>query len=106
MKKLLINFVLMAAVTLSLTSCEKSELEHVDVSGTGATTIEMSRGAALSSTGTTGTSVVTLNYIVGEKLFPGKVIPKLTVYYLTNTQTGATSVSSSARTVLYTATNV
>ncbi|RZK73126.1 MAG: hypothetical protein EOO92_19000 [Pedobacter sp.] len=70
------------------------------------TTIEVAKVAGLSATGTVGTSVVTLNYIVGEKLFPNKVIPKLTIFYLKNTQTSASAVSSSVRTVLRTANNV
>jgi hypothetical protein len=106
MKKLISKFALLAILAVSITSCEKSPLEDVEVTGTGATTIELARGAALSATGTTGSSVVTINYVVGEKLFPSKVIPKLIVYYLTNTKTGNTSVSSSVRTPLFTATNV
>lgn len=106
MKNLITKFALLAVLAGSISSCEKSPLEEVEVTGTGATTIELARGAALSATGTTGTSVVTLNYVVGEKLFPSKVIPKLIVYYLTNTKTGNTSVSSSVKTPLFTATNV
>lgn len=106
MKKLITKFSLLVALAISVASCEKSDLEHVDVPGTGATTIEIAKGAALSANGTSASSVVSLNYIVGEKLFPSKVIPKLVVYYLTNTQTGPTAVSSSVRNVLFTATNV
>lgn len=106
MKNLITKFALLAILAVSISSCKKSPLEEVEVVGTGATTIEIAKTAGLSATGTTGSSVVTLNYIVGEKLFPSKVIPKLTVYYLTNTKTGNTSVSSSTRTVLYTANNV
>lgn len=93
-------------IVLSMSACKKDPNAEKEVSSTGGTTIELAKGAAISSTGTVGTSVVTLNYIVGEKLFPSKVIPKLTVYYLANTQTSATAVSSSVRTILYTATNV
>lgn len=93
-------------IVLSMSACKKDPNAEKEVSGTGGTTIELAKGTAISSTGTVGTSVVTLNYIVGEKLFPSKVIPKLTVYYLANTQTSATAVSSSVRTILYTATNV
>jgi hypothetical protein len=107
MKNLIIKFVMMVGITLSITSCEKSEQEDVDVVGTGSTTIEIAKGSdALTTTGTTATSVVTVRYIVGEKLFPNKVIPKLTVYYLKNTQTSASAVSSSVRTELFTASNV
>lgn len=107
MKNLISKFTLLVLLSVSISSCEKSPLEEVEVEGTGATTIEIAKdGTALSATGAVGTSVVTLNYIVGEKLFPNKIIPKLTVFYLTNTQTGPTSVSSSSRTTLYSATNV
>ena len=106
MKKLISKFALLAVLAVSFSSCDKSDLEDVEVSGTGATTIEVAKVAGLSATGTTGTSVVTLNYIVGEKLFPNKVIPKLTVSYLTNTQTSTTTVSSTTRATLFTANNV
>jgi len=106
MKKLISKFALLAVLAVSFSSCDKSDLEDVEVSGTGATTIEVAKVAGLSANGTVGTSVVNLNYIVGEKLFPNKVIPKLTIFYLKNTQTSATAVSSSVRTVLRTATNV
>jgi hypothetical protein len=107
MKNLIIKFVMMIGITTLITSCEKSDQEHVDVAGTGSTTVELAKGSdALTSTGTTATSVVTLRSIIGEKLFPNKVVPKLTLYYLSNTQTSTTTVSSSVRTVLYTATNV
>ncbi|TCC91864.1 hypothetical protein EZ428_08940 [Pedobacter frigiditerrae] len=106
MKKLISKFALLAVLAVSFSSCDKSDLEDVEVAGTGATTIEVAKVAGLSATGTVGTSVVTLNYIVGEKLFPNKVIPKLTVAYLKNTQTSSTAVSSSVRTTLYTANNV
>lgn len=95
-----------SVVVLSMSACKKDPNAEKEVSGTGGTTIELAKGNAISATGTVGTSVVTLNYIVGEKLFPSKVIPKLTVYYLANTQTSATAVSSSVRTVLYSASNV
>lgn len=106
MKNLITKFSLLAVLAVSISSCEKSPLEEVEVAGTGATTIEVAKDAGLSATGTTGTSVVTLNYVVGEKLFPNKVIPKLTIFYLANTQLTATTVSSAARTQLYSATNV
>lgn len=106
MKNLISKFAILAVLAISFSSCEKSDQEDVVVPGTGETTIEVAKGAGLSATGTVGTSVVTLNYIVGEKLFPNKVIPKLTVSYLKNTQTSASTVSSSVRTTLYTATNV
>lgn len=109
MKKILSKITIVGVVlSIALSSCEKSPVAELEVPGTGATTIELAKNVAVSSTGTTGASTVTVNYIVGEKLFPNKVIPKLTVYYLTNTQTGPTSVSSSSgtRTQLYTATNV
>lgn len=106
MKNLITKFALLAILAVSISSCKKSPLEDVEVSGTGATTIEVAKVAGLSATGTVGTSVVTLNYIAGEKLFPNKVIPKLTVAYLKNTQTSASAVSSSVRTTLYTANNV
>lgn len=106
MKKLISKFALLALLAVSFSSCDKSDLEDVEVTGTGATTIEVAKGAGLSATGTVGTSVVTLNYIVGEKLFPNKVIPKLTIFYLANTQLTATTVSSAARTQLFTANNV
>lgn len=102
MKNLITKFALLAVLAVSISSCKKSPLEEVEVSGTGATSIELAKGAALSATGTTGTSVVTLKYIAGEKLFANKIIPKLTVYYLANTPTAQTAV----RTVLFTATNV
>lgn len=107
MKNILSKITLIASVMIvSLSSCKKDPNAEKEVSGTGGTTIELAKGAAISATGTVGTSVVTLNYIVGEKLFPNKVIPKLTVYYLANTQTSTTAVSSSVRTQLFTATNV
>ncbi|MBT2560625.1 hypothetical protein J7E50_07240 [Pedobacter sp. ISL-68] len=107
MKNILSKVMVTASiVVLSMSACKKDPNAEKEVSGTGGTTIELAKGAAISATGTVGTSVVTLNYIVGEKLFPSKVIPKLTVYYLANTQTSATAVSSSVRTILYTATNV
>lgn len=102
MKNLITKFALLAVLAVSISSCKKSPLEEVEVVGTGATTIEIAKSAGLSATGTTATSVVTLNYIVGEKLFPSKVIPKLTVYYLANTPTAQTAV----RTILFTANNV
>ncbi len=89
-------------IVLSMSACKKDPNAEKEVSGTGGTTIELAKGAAISATGTVGTSVVTLNYIVGEKLFPSKIIPKLTVYYLANTQTNTSSV----RTQLFTASNV
>lgn len=91
-----------SVIVFSMSACKKDPNAEKEVSGTGATTIELAKGAAISATGTVATSVVTLNYIVGEKLFPAKVIPKLTVYYLTNTQTSTTNV----RSILYTASNV
>ena len=107
MKNILSKVMVAASlVVLSMSACKKDPNAEKEVSGTGGTTIELAKGAAISATGTVATSVVTLNYIVGEKLFPSKVIPKLTVYYLTNTQTSATAVSSSVRTQLYTANNV
>jgi len=106
MKKLISKFALLAILAVSFSSCDKSDLEDVEVTGKGETTIEVAKVAGLSATGTVGTSVVTLNYIVGEKLFPNKVIPKLTIFYLKNTQTSASAVSSSVRTVLRTANNV
>lgn len=106
MKKIISKFTLLAILAVSFSSCDKSDLEDVEVTGKGETTIEVAKVAGLSATGTVGTSVVTLNYIVGEKLFPNKVIPKLTVSYLKNTQTSASTVSSSVKTTLYTATNV
>jgi len=107
MKNILSKIMVAASIlVLSMSACKKDPNAEKEVSVTGGTTIELAKGAAISSTGTEGTSSVTLNYIVGEKLFPSKVIPKLTVYYLTNTQTSATAVSSSVRTILYTATNV
>lgn len=106
MKKIISKFALLALLAVSISSCDKSDLEDVEVTGTGATTIEVAKVAGLSATGTVGTSVVTLNYIVGEKLFPNKVIPKLVVSYLTNTQPTPTTVSSTQRTTLYTANNV
>ncbi|WP_316798327.1 hypothetical protein [Pedobacter frigidisoli] len=107
MKNILSKIMVTASViVLSMSACKKDPNAEKEVSGTGGTTIELAKGNPISATGTVGTSVVTLNYIVGEKLFPSKVIPKLTVFYLTNTQTSATAVSSSVRTQLYTATNV
>lgn len=102
MKKFITKFALLAALAVSISSCEKSPLEEVEVEGTGATTIEMAKGAAISANGTVSTSLVTVNYIVGEKLFPNKVIPKLTVFYLRNTATSLSSV----RQQLFTANNV
>ena len=106
MKKIISKFTLLAILAVSFSSCDKSDLEDVEVTGKGETTIEVAKVAGLSATGTVGTSVVTLNYIVGEKLFPNKVIPKLTIFYLKNTQTSASAVSSSVRTVLRAANNV
>ncbi|MGO4878475.1 hypothetical protein ACEN2P_17865 [Pedobacter psychrotolerans] len=107
MKNILSKVMVAASVVVfSMSACKKDPNAEKEVSGTGATTIELAKGNAISATGTVGTSVVTLNYIVGEKLFPAKVIPKLTVYYLTNTQTSTSAVSSSVRTQLYSATNV
>ncbi|TCD08188.1 hypothetical protein EZ449_12315 [Pedobacter frigidisoli] len=98
--------VIASVIVLSMSACKKDPNAEKELSGPGATTIELTKGTAISATGTIATSVVTLNYIVGEKLFPNKVIPKLTVYYLTNTQLTASTVSSSVRTQLYTANNV
>ncbi|PWS28673.1 hypothetical protein DHW03_02165 [Pedobacter yonginense] len=98
--------VIASVIIISMSACKKDPNAEVEVAGTGATTIELAKGNAISTTGTVATSTVTLNYIVGEKLFPSKVIPKLTVYYLSNTQTSPTAVSSSVRTPLFTATNV
>ena len=94
--------VLASVIVLSMSACKKDPNAEKEVSSTGATTIELAKGSAISATGTVGTSVVTLNYVVGEKLFPAKVIPKLTIYYLANTQTNTANV----RTILYTASNV
>lgn len=93
-------------VLLSMSGCKKDPNAEKELPTTGLTTIELAKGAAISATGTVGTSVVTLNYIAGETLFPNKVIPKLTVFYLTNTQLTASTVSSNVRTQLYTASNV
>jgi|GEM_PF-2592216 len=106
MKNIISKITVIASIIIvSMSACKKDPNAEVEVAGTGATTIELAKGNAISATGTVGTSVVTLNYIVGEKLFPSKVIPKLTVYYLSNTA-GATTVTSSVRTALFTATNV
>lgn len=103
MKNILSKVMVAASViVLSMSACKKDPNAEKEVSGTGSTTIELAKGTAISATGTVATSVVTLNYIVGEKLFPSKIIPKLTVYYLANTQTNTTSV----RTLLYAASNV
>jgi len=103
MKNILSKIMVAASIiVLSMSACKKDPNAEKEVSGTGGTTIELAKGAAISATGTVGTSVVTLNYIVGEKLFPSKIIPKLTVYYLANTQTNTSSV----RTQLFTASNV
>ncbi|QNN43670.1 hypothetical protein [Pedobacter roseus] len=103
MKNILSKIMVAASIiVLSMNACKKDPNAEKEVSGTGGTTIELAKGAAISATGTVGTSVVTLNYIVGEKLFPSKIIPKLTVYYLANTQTNTSSV----RTQLFTASNV
>lgn len=93
-------------VLLSMSGCKKDPNAEKELPNTGLTTIELAKVAAISATGTVGTSVVTLNYIAGESLFPNKVIPKLTVFYLTNTQLTASTVSSNVRTQLYTASNV
>lgn len=106
MKNIISKITVIASIIIvSMSSCKKDPNAEVEVAGTGATTIELAKGNAISATGTVATSVVTLNYIVGEKLFPSKVIPKLTVYYLSNTAT-ATSVTTAVRTPLFTATNV
>jgi hypothetical protein len=103
MKNIISKITLIAGIImLTISGCKKDPNAEKELPNTGGTTIELAKGAALSSTGATGTSTVTLNYIVGEKLFPAKVIPKLTVFYLTNTQASTTNV----RTQLFTASNV
>lgn len=102
MKNLITRFgVILGLGIVTLSSCKKSPLEEVVQEKASFTTFELAKdGKALTASGTTSTSTVTLSTVAGELYFTTKVIPKIQVY----TQIGTTS--SSTKTLVATYTNV
>lgn len=91
MKKLISKFTILASVVvLSMSACKKDPNAEKEVTGTGATTFEMAKGAAISANGSTGASIVTLDAIVGESIATNKVISKIEVTTLRGTTSSST----------------
>ncbi|WP_316804374.1 hypothetical protein [Pedobacter nototheniae] len=93
MKKLISKFTVLASlVVLSMSACKKDPNAEKEVTGTGATTFELAKGAAISANGTTGASLVTINAIVGEAIATNKAIARLEVYVLKGTTSSSSKV--------------
>nr|WP_199156102.1 hypothetical protein [Pedobacter sp. ASV2] len=101
MKKLISKLTILASiVVLSMSACKKDPNAEKEVTGKGATTFEMAKGSAITANGSTGTSNVTIDAIVGESIATNKVISKIEVATLRGT------TSSSAKTIIGTFPNV